>query len=170
MTSEKRVTYLLGAAGRGAQTPSATRAGGMDEPPKTKGGTVRPCAGVSLAPNPAPDRQGELPRNSGDGVERHATPSGNAAAMRDALEHATRFASFLSLHLEPDSELRKAAVAWLVERNAALAAPARNCDRYATAEDAVCAWHDAHPDSEHPNWRALAAWLFDPAAQEGGAE
>ena len=68
------------------------------------------------------------------------------------------------------------------EIKTALAAPARNCDRFATAEEAVAAfadhllaWENAHGIcSEYPDHAVKVpagafAWLFA-HAQEGGEE
>ncbi len=97
---------------------------------------------------------------------------GNAAAMREALERIVQICHDLEPLFTPHAIQQHA--------EAALAAPARNCDRFATAEEAVAAfadhlraWENAHGIcSEYPDHAVRVpagafAWLFAPA--EGGS-
>ena len=99
---------------------------------------------------------------------------GNAAALREALEWVAAFSSddYVDDEYSVDGEnLQRAA-----ERaRAALAAPARNCDRFTN-------WHDAmrdeyftrstpgnvkgYPYGDDKRWREFCDWLF--ATAEGG--
>lgn len=88
--------------------------------------------------------------------------TGNAAAMRDALENAI---SVFRDDLPTPRDISRAFAA----ANAALAAPARNCDRFATANDAVKGYIAAHPHDDEPDASTYGSWLFAPAA-EGGEE
>jgi len=106
--------------------------------------------------------------------------TGNAAAMREALERSTR-----RLHgvvRELPLEMQKFVNADIRDNDAALAAPARNCDRFKTAVGAMEEW-SKYPQSRYkgcrvcphgdasmvsPSHLTLAEWLFAPA--EGGAE
>ena len=115
-----------------------------------------------------------------DGLHKRDKQSspGNAAALRAALEWVADFSSddYVDDEYSIDGQnLQKAA-----ERaRAALSAPARNCDRFATAEEAVAAfadhlraWENAHgifsecPDHPVKVPAGAFAWLFDKA--EGG--
>jgi len=97
---------------------------------------------------------------------------GNAAAMREALKYvlqldatdeaaeqdgltdAERIAEYAD-HIE---ECQKKA-------RAALAAPARNCDRFATAAEAYSAWES---DNKKPPEQCFLQWLFATAEEKGG--
>ena len=88
---------------------------------------------------------------------------GNAAAMRAALEKAhdniKKAREFIAWQTREDELLMEAQQ----EIKTALAAPARNCDRFATELDARLAWkRETHCKGDY------RYWLFDPA--EGGAE
>ena len=52
----------------------------------------------------------------------------------------------------------------MLDAKAALSAPPRNCDRFATLPDALAAWRDIDPREAGP----FDLWLFD-TAKEGGA-
>lgn len=92
---------------------------------------------------------------------------GNAAAMRAALErldehlHEDDYDGHLFFNLfdyDPKEEIR-----------AALAAPARNADRFKTAEDAAQAYRrETEPDRQNADcyWPCIFDWLF--ATAEGG--
>jgi hypothetical protein len=89
---------------------------------------------------------------------------GNAAAMREAL---TAFAGYLTQkridEVWAKTTLPEPGLDRLVEQaRRALAAPARNCDRFATAEEAYAAWQ------KHNSLTAICDWLF--ATAEGGAK
>jgi len=106
---------------------------------------------------------------------------GNAAAMREALDKAecvllvaARFATDDAFD-DADARENLRDVDWdgaLAEIRAALAAPARNCDRFQTADEARDAVKAAFANTmllDDRQLRAVCDWLFDPA-QEGGAK
>ena len=99
---------------------------------------------------------------------------GNAAVMRAALERALKWWTEKGNILEREAAFKQI--------RAALAAPARNCDRFATAVGAMEEW-EKYPQSRYkgcrvcphgdtsmvsPSHLTLAEWLFAPA--KGGAE
>ena len=103
---------------------------------------------------------------------------GNIAAMREAL---VRVADIAEESFYDPERVREAscgnALALIVETaRAALSAPARNCDRYATlkaAEEAFGAWCNGRHCEKcrflgDDSAFCIAAWLF--AKAEGGAE
>lgn len=77
----------------------------------------------------------------------------NAAALREALEKIARWDDGIGADI---SNIARAA----------LAAPARNCDRFATANDAVKGYIAAHPHDDEPDASTYGSWLF--ATAEGG--
>ena len=92
---------------------------------------------------------------------------GNAAAMRKALEQ--------SQQLLEDIGCGDAVFAQIAVNAAALAAPARNCDRFQSAAEAYATLGLECCDNLHFDCRrqyscanCIALWLFAPA--EGGAE
>ena len=95
--------------------------------------------------------------------------TGNAAAVRDALERSTR-----RLHgvvRELPLEMQKFVNADIRDNDAALAAPPRNCDRYADSDAARDAVKDEFANTmalDDRQLRAVCDWLF--ASAEGGAE
>lgn len=102
-----------------------------------------------------------------------ARAPGNAAAMRESIETMRRYAML------PQEQLSLSLLQRTIHEkcDAALAAPARNCDRFATAEEARVAFqnlrgHKILADVElwdsMDEAGALVRWLFAPA--EGGAE
>lgn len=87
---------------------------------------------------------------------------GNAAAMRAALEGIEGDCRILDRKdmWEEEGECYYDALRDIREKvSAALAAPARNCDRFATAEEAYAAWM---PSVELD---AICDWLFAPAKE-----
>lgn len=85
----------------------------------------------------------------------------NAAALRAALERALKWWTEMGNILEREAVFKQI--------RAALAAPARNCDRFATAEEARMAFEDAHSREIILNlYTAAFDWLF--ATAEGGAK
>ncbi len=93
--------------------------------------------------------------------DRPERASGNAAAMRAALERALKWWT------EKGNILEREAV--FEQIRAALAAPARNCDRFATADEARRAFESAHSHGIVRNiYTEAFDWLFAPA--EGGAK
>ena len=90
---------------------------------------------------------------------------GNAAAMREALEWV---AQFLELGVDDDrgADGQNLTTAAEMARDA-IASPARNCDRFATAEDARREFEKAHSrEIVHNLYTAAFDWLF--ATAEGG--
>ena len=88
---------------------------------------------------------------------------GNAAALREALKSIEDDCHVLDRKdmWEEEGECYYDALRDIREKvSAALAAPARNCDRFATAEEAYAAWQ------KHNSLTAICDWLFAPA-QEG---
>jgi hypothetical protein len=98
-------------------------------------------------------------------------PSGNAAAMRDALLNIQEYAAAMDVD---DGNV----LAILDACRDALSAPARNCDRFNTgdpmkdAEDAYDAWQRYCDDPTIPPSckieSAFKQWLFAPAAERKG--
>jgi hypothetical protein len=82
-----------------------------------------------------------------------ASATGNAAAMREELEQALAYCESDQRHGIAYSD-NDVLVPML---RAALAAPTRNCDRFATAEEAYAAWQ------KHKSLTAICDWLFAPA-------
>ena len=92
----------------------------------------------------------------------HDTPTGNAAAMREALEEADKALSATSYGF--DAPVR-------AQIRNVLAAPPRNCDRFADAPSAyadfIVPWKlEGHLD-DVPTLQGFSNWLFAPA-KEGG--
>ena len=94
---------------------------------------------------------------------------GNAAALREALNLVGHLANDLRNITERDTEVRADVNEIVDVCRAALAAPARNCDRFATANDAVEGYIAAHPQDDEPDASTYGSWLFA-TAKEGGAE
>ncbi len=106
-------------------------------------------------------------------------PPSNAAALREALESCLDFIMRIDRAFNPFMQgLLENAVA---KANAALAAPARNCDRFQTGDrltDAVSALNAYANEKEHEpvrrwnesDWRRFLDWFFAPAKQEGAAK
>ena len=106
----------------------------------------------------------------------HRRESGDAAKLREALEKVKflmpYFLQYMRLHWE-DAEGGGYFDELMLVIDAALAAPPRICDRYATAEEARQAWLD-----DAGNWDEFGSpklelhdWLLAPATEkEGGAE
>ena len=92
---------------------------------------------------------------------------GNAAAMREALKEISELV-WSSIDPECDNDCCRPLRRIARIADAALAAPPRNCDRFATVGAAHKAWRAT--DQE----RDFVDWLFDPAEssnkQEGGAK
>ena len=113
---------------------------------------------------------------------------GNAAKMREALEFCVKgMCGFCRMDAEArgmTTECVNGCEA-LRKAKAALAAPPRNCDKYATADEALKAqeqmFNDSNfangecklgcPECDNPRVGCKIAWLFAPATeQEGGAK
>lgn len=88
---------------------------------------------------------------------------GNDAAMREALEYVLEKIDAW----RTDGTMEHWQYSQLFDTcDAALAAPARNCDLFATANDAVESYIAAHPYDNEPDASTYGSWLFAPA--EGG--
>ena len=104
----------------------------------------------------------------------HAPPlfPGNAAAMREALNDAVRWLSGMLQFCDrrrTGEEIRVPAYSAFgtIDRlRAALSAPARNCDRFQTAEEAL-AEIEKQLFVWNPTLYSVVQWLFAPA-KEGG--
>jgi hypothetical protein len=96
-------------------------------------------------------------RQIADAVERVCAPC-NAAVTREALMKAKLYFD----HRGEGTNLDDAGMAIdaITSIDAALAAPPRNCDRFATAEEAYSAWMPA------VEMDAICDWLFAPAKEE----
>lgn len=111
-------------------------------------------------------------------------PPSNVAALREALEMFVSHASCLNhcdIHrFHPDATECDGVLADKSEcpmkpecdavfaGRAALAAPARNCDRYGDEDDAFAAWHESLNDGDVVSVRNAFRWLF--ALAEGKDE
>lgn len=117
-----------------------------------------------------------------DGLHKRDKQSdpGNAAALREALENVERVARFCAeaprhtLAYPTDTARADVLYSRIAElgsvARAALAAPARNCDRFATADDARRAFESAHSHGiVHNLYTAAFDWLFD-MVEKGGAK
>ena len=94
----------------------------------------------------------------GCAIQQKQSAPGNAAAMREALLYARNTLVLYSRDMKPRYQ---AEVGFMIDKcDAALSAPARNCDIYPTAEEAYAAWQKL------PNLVSAFAWLYAPA--EGG--
>lgn len=82
-------------------------------------------------------------------------PSGDAAAMREALEMAKVAIEAAKKKMGVDNPMILEII------DAALAAPTRNCDKYATYDAAKCAWY------KEPIATLFSRWLFAQANEKG---
>jgi hypothetical protein len=128
-------------------------------------------------PHPTPEYLRILLDRIEAAVERERAP-GNASAMREALEDSLRFWNGISSRTRREENLR-------LEIAAALAAPARNCDKYSLDDikkmdrdfGAFCKQFGAKngencsgcPIKPMDNLCCHSTWMLLPAA-EGGAE
>ena len=94
---------------------------------------------------------------------------GNAAAMREALEAFVESVEWLC-DGDESGRLKRQFGVLLSDARAAIAAPARNCDRFATEDEAREAYWAYREPLEFNNkpFVAITEWLFAPA--EGGAK
>lgn len=107
-------------------------------------------------------------------------PVGNAAALREALDGMLILACGICANKNGCEDIRIERCGLVKKARAALAAPPRNCDRYATAVEAMEELKRAHSWCAKENRRCLEdcpdcgktwcslAWLFAPA--EKGAD
>ena len=116
------------------------------------------------------DERGKLLESAQAKMHKAQAASGNAAAMREALGNIRD----LMLGLRAGDSVSSAHILSVVDR--ALAAPARNCDLYPTAEKATRAFqqmrnHRVRADAclwdDRDEIGTFIDWLFAPA-QEGG--
>ena len=95
--------------------------------------------------------------------KRERETSGNTAALHEALKPVKRYLDGYTVNI---LELRRTV-------DAALTAPTRNCDRFASAEeawDAYDAWVESYREKGETEPLNEFGWLFAPAAEkEGGA-
>ena len=100
----------------------------------------------------------------GCAIKQKQSSPGNAAAMREALKESTAILAVVRGDEYEEDITRQ------IDRNTdALAAPARNCDRFATADDARRAFESAHSHGiVHNLYTAAFDWLF--ARAEGVKE
>lgn len=93
---------------------------------------------------------------------------GNAAAMREALVSVQNWC----INKLGCSSIQVTVEGLLGIVNAALAAPPRNCDRFADAMDMFHAYREMlksrYGSSANPNWVSLGKWLLAPAAERKG--
>lgn len=91
--------------------------------------------------------------------------TGNAAALREALEKCNEL-----FRCDDDNKSRLCNLARKADEatQAALAAPARNCDRFQTEEEAYAAFMGLFDHFKGERHYQYCRWLFAPA--EGGAE
>lgn len=84
--------------------------------------------------------------------------TGNAAAMRESIKTMRRYAML------PQEQLSLSLLQRTIHEkcDAALAAPARNCDVYRTEDEALKAW-DGLDENDAGDWFAFTDWLFAPA-------
>ena len=91
---------------------------------------------------------------------------GNAAKMREACENIAEYAKTAACYIEDIDDAHLLGYLNQIERwaEAALSAPPRNCDRFATLDDARNAFFaDYVPDETCSSATAFAIWLFDKA-------
>lgn len=97
---------------------------------------------------------------------------GNAAALREALKAIDGNTDLLDIaeNIAPNLHPSHSFVAVQIRRivRAALAAPARNCDRFEDGPDALNAYKDTLRDGEEVRVPWLLDWLFELA--KGGAK
>lgn len=101
-------------------------------------------------------------RQIADAVERVCAPC-NAAVTREALMKAKLYFDHRGEGTNLDDAVM--AIDAITSIYAALAAPPRNCDRFATANDAVEGYIAAHPHDDEPDASTYGSWLF--ATAEG---
>lgn len=133
-------------------------------------GYVADCVDAAAARERDEARQLDAIRESDEAFARCARCNrperpGNAAALREALEWVAQFVD-LGVDDEYGADGQNILTAAKTAR-AALAAPARNCDRFATAEEARKAFEAAHSRGiVHNIYTAAFNWLF--AEAKGG--
>lgn len=98
---------------------------------------------------------------------------GDAAKLREALEAIDKNTDLLDIsediapHLHPSHSFVAVQIRKIVR--AALSVPPRNCDRFATADEAFHAWNNTVDTPGGGAYVGLMDWLYAPATeQEGG--
>lgn len=96
---------------------------------------------------------------------------GNAAAMREALEHIGIIAEAMYSDSGDCNSVNANTVSILNLVRAALAAPARNCDFYDNKTDAETGFVEetGENDTSQHYWQMFAIWLFALAAELKGS-
>ena len=110
-------------------------------------------------------------------AEKQKTVACNAAAMREALVELMKFACNCCQERyceedieEEDGQRIPIPCSAIIKARAALAAPARNCDRFYVAAEALAEWQRlAHIKPNAWDFR-YNYWLFAPAKKEGGGK
>jgi len=90
---------------------------------------------------------------------------GDAAKLREAL---SKFCAYSAVVLNTGMFNRVHLEALLNMAKAALAAPPRNCDRFATADEAFHAWNNTTDTPGGGAYVGLIDWLFTPATEKEG--
>ena len=98
----------------------------------------------------------------------HKRERGDCAKLREALDESRRIASDLGgCRLNDYWKLNEIVRVC----DDALSAPPRNCDRFATADEAFHAWNNTVDTPGGGAYVGLMDWLFAPATEkEGGAK
>lgn len=117
-------------------------------------------------------------------ASRRAKQSGNVAKLCEAVGYIAQYADSAAMR-QHDATTQHYIEQMRKWATAALAAPARNCDKYATADEALKAqeqmFNDSNfangecklgcPECDNPRVGCKIAWLFAPATEkEGGAK
>ena len=97
----------------------------------------------------------------------HRRERGDCAKLREALETLRELLGDL-LRLE-DAEYHNDFSNFCDIIDAALSAPMRNCDRFATADEAFHAWNNTTDTPGGGAYVGLIDWLFAPATEKEGA-
>jgi len=95
--------------------------------------------------------------------EKWRRDTGNATALREALEGVLSALADAGFHPYVYGDPLAEAV---IKARAALAAPPRNCDKYADEDDAFAAWHDSLKDGDIVSVRNALRWLFSTEGKE----
>jgi len=102
-----------------------------------------------------------------DDEKKKSAPVGDCAKMREALKSCLDFIMRLDRAFNPFMQgMLEDAIA---KAHAALAAPARNCNRFATVKDAAIAFARERQDAPQPCPDFIfSAWLLAPATEKEG--
>lgn len=122
----------------------------------------------------AAEREREMAKGLSKKLDENRAITGNAAALRDALKAAQ--ALLLNIDFDADGGLDDDAAPVMANIGHALAAPARNADRFATEMEAFEFYLAHTPDNGNiidgfPTWLYATTLIYGDAARaEGGAE